>query len=168
MTDVVAKDKASSGGGSSYEEEEEDEALYEVERVLAHRERGDTYQYLIKWKNFPPSANTWEPQGNLSCLELINAYWDSRQERPAAFVRSAALARPDGSRTGGPAIVTVLGASRTTKGFVYKVQMQDGKTFTASSEFMRAKFPRMIINFFEAHRRPDDRPDKPPDPAQPV
>jgi hypothetical protein len=62
----------------------------------------------------------------------------------------------------GPAIVAVVGASRTTKGFVYRVQTQDGRTFIATSEFMRAKFPSMLIDFFEAHRKPDDAPDTPP------
>jgi hypothetical protein len=151
MSGLGADTAASSGGSGSYEEEEDD-VPYEVERVVSHRERGNTLQYLIKWKGFRSSSNTWEPQGNLNCLELINAYWDAKQQRPAPVVRPSA---------GGPAIV--VGASRTARGFVYRVRMQDGQTFIASSAFMRAKFPRMLVEFFEAHRQPDDAPDDAPD-----
>jgi hypothetical protein len=38
---------------------------YEVESILQHRRVGQGYQYLIKWKDYPHSENTWEPSCNL-------------------------------------------------------------------------------------------------------
>ena len=48
-------------------EEQEDKPFYEVEFVLAKRFRknGTEPEYLIKWANFPHSANSWEPFSNL-------------------------------------------------------------------------------------------------------
>jgi Chromo (CHRromatin Organisation MOdifier) domain len=39
---------------------------YEVESILAHRRKGNGYQYLIKWKNYRPNDNTWEPEKHLT------------------------------------------------------------------------------------------------------
>ena len=39
---------------------------YDIERVLRGRYRKSRLEYLIKWKGFPSSANTWEPVKNLN------------------------------------------------------------------------------------------------------
>jgi hypothetical protein len=38
---------------------------YEVEEILDLRQRGKTVEYLIKWKGYPHSENTWEPKKHL-------------------------------------------------------------------------------------------------------
>ena len=38
---------------------------YEVEMLLAHRQQGRQRQYLVKWKGYDTSHNTWEPTRNL-------------------------------------------------------------------------------------------------------
>jgi hypothetical protein len=55
---------------------------YEVERITHHRYFGRTrkLQYLIKWKGYPDSDNTWEPAANLHAAESIQAYWDRTKE----------------------------------------------------------------------------------------
>lgn len=34
---------------------------YEIERIVDKRARGDRVEYLIKWRGYPDSQNTWEP-----------------------------------------------------------------------------------------------------------
>ena len=59
----------------------EDEHLeYEVERILAHRDRhlksGLKRDYLVQWKGFGPEHNTWEPMSYLANASLmISEYW---------------------------------------------------------------------------------------------
>jgi Chromo (CHRromatin Organisation MOdifier) domain len=52
------------------------EAEYEVEQICAHWRwgRGKTLQYLIKWKGYPESDNTWENANQIHAPTLIKLY----------------------------------------------------------------------------------------------
>ncbi|NCU37062.1 hypothetical protein EOM75_13760, partial [Candidatus Falkowbacteria bacterium] len=58
----------------------EGEPLYEVERLLAHRDRKvgprrTRREYLVQWRGYSAEHNTWEPESNLlTCEELITEY----------------------------------------------------------------------------------------------
>src|SRR5216683_2768951 len=52
----------------------EGEAEYEVEAIRAHRYQRRKLQYLIKWKGYPESDNTWEPLDNVCAPQLIKKY----------------------------------------------------------------------------------------------
>ena len=55
------------------------ENKYEVEAILAHRKRGRQMQYLVKWKGYDLSNNTWEPETNLSNAdEILTGYKGQR------------------------------------------------------------------------------------------
>ena len=40
----------------------EGEEVYDVETILNHRRRGRGYQYFIKWRGYPISNASWEPE----------------------------------------------------------------------------------------------------------
>jgi hypothetical protein len=44
----------------------EREEVYEVEMILKHRRQGQGYQYYVKWKGYPISEATWEPENVFS------------------------------------------------------------------------------------------------------
>ena len=44
----------------------EGEEVYEVESILNHRKRGHGYQYYVKWKGYPISDASWEPEYSFS------------------------------------------------------------------------------------------------------
>ncbi|WOG95656.1 hypothetical protein DCAR_0414983 [Daucus carota subsp. sativus] len=51
------------------------EGFYEIETVRRKRVRKGQVQYLIKWRGWPETANTWEPYENLvSCFDVIEAF----------------------------------------------------------------------------------------------
>ena len=54
----------------------EDAEEYEVEAIVNHRLYGSKrgLQYLIKWKGYPDSDNTWEPADQVHTPALITAY----------------------------------------------------------------------------------------------
>jgi hypothetical protein len=48
---------------------------YEVESVISHRRQGRGHAYLIKWKGYPTSDNTWEPERNLNnAKDILETY----------------------------------------------------------------------------------------------
>ncbi|XP_029451038.1 chromobox protein homolog 5 [Rhinatrema bivittatum] len=63
------KNKRTLDDASSEEEEE-----YVVERVLDRRVMKGQVEYLLKWKGFSDEHNTWEPEKNLDCPELISEF----------------------------------------------------------------------------------------------
>ncbi len=57
-----------------------EEEEYEVEKILSSRRRGNSYKYLIKWKGYPSSDNSWEPEANLAnSREKLNEYQRRRK-----------------------------------------------------------------------------------------
>src|SRR6266851_7122962 len=50
------------------------EAEYKVEAIRAHRYQRRKLQYLIKWKGYPESDNTWEPTDNICAPQLTKKY----------------------------------------------------------------------------------------------
>jgi hypothetical protein len=52
------------------------EEEYQVECIMGHRNmgRGKKLQYLIKWKGYPDSDNTWEPATQIHTPDLIKQY----------------------------------------------------------------------------------------------
>lgn len=68
----VAKSTASDNQNNDDKENGEEE--YEVEEIVDHKVvRGKT-SFLIRWKNYDASGDTWEPESSLSCPEIIAAY----------------------------------------------------------------------------------------------
>lgn len=48
---------------------------YEVERIVEIRLKKDgAREFYVKWKRWGPEYNTWEPEENLSCPELIESF----------------------------------------------------------------------------------------------
>ena len=58
------------------------EEEFEVEQIFDMKQlgRGRKMHYLVKWKGYPTSDNSWEPEKNLKADELIAEF--KRSSRP--------------------------------------------------------------------------------------
>lgn len=68
----------------SEESEDDDDVEYEVERIIeAQYKRNGQREYLVRWKGFSAKDDTWEPEDNLHCKDLIAAFNEKHKSKKA-------------------------------------------------------------------------------------
>ena len=56
---------------------DEQHPVFIVDKILCHRRRTGGLEYLVRWMNFAPEHDFWEPANNLEdAQESIDRYWD--------------------------------------------------------------------------------------------
>ncbi|CAF1070082.1 unnamed protein product [Adineta steineri] len=80
--DDKSSEKQTTNDSASSTDSNLDEEEFVVEKILKMRTtKKGKVQYLLKWKGFPDTENTWEPAENLECPELIAAYMAEQKEK---------------------------------------------------------------------------------------
>lgn len=90
--DAAEGDEEEDGG----EEEEEEE--YEVQDIVDHKVVKGKTQYLIRWKGWGPDGDTWEPEGTLSCPDIVTKYLEKQKNTKGAKKTSPKKANAKGKR----------------------------------------------------------------------
>lgn len=47
---------------------------FDVEAILNHRGRKGHRQFLIRWKNYSSDDDSWQPESNLNCSDILQEY----------------------------------------------------------------------------------------------
>lgn len=55
-------------------DDNEDEVDFEVEKLLNHKKNGKQMTFLVRWKGYDESFDTWEPESYLRCPKILATY----------------------------------------------------------------------------------------------
>ncbi|GAA5918690.1 hypothetical protein JCM5296_000410 [Sporobolomyces johnsonii] len=53
---------------------------FEIEAIVDEKGRGRTKRYLVKWRGYPESENSWEPQANVEDTAALDAWEEAREK----------------------------------------------------------------------------------------
>ncbi|KAM4624628.1 chromobox protein homolog 1b isoform 3-T4 [Polymixia lowei] len=160
MTTPEKKDKKA----EDVAEEEEEEEEYVVEKVLNRRVVKGRVEYLLKWKGFSEEDNTWEPEDNLDCPDLIAEFLQSQKSAHEGKRKAAADAEGDESKSKKKKDDTeklrgfargldperIIGATDSTGElmFLMKWKNSDEADLVPAKE-ANVKCPQVVISFYE-------------------
>lgn len=74
----------------AYESSKDDNQEYEVEKIVGEKIEYGSRFFLVKWKGWPESDNSWEAEKSVDCYELIEKFRDSCRSSGKSNKRSAA------------------------------------------------------------------------------
>ena len=81
----------------------DDEQFFEIETILDSRRTRNSLEYLIKWKGYPESDNSWEPSTYLKAQSYIKEFHKRNPSKPgprrSARVQLVSLLGPSGPIT---------------------------------------------------------------------
>ena len=118
---------------------------YVVEKVVDKRRVRGRVEYLLKWKGYPSSDNSWEPENNCGCPELIEAF---EKKRKIERERKVDMGRRGFER--GREAEEILGATDASGALLFLIKWKD----TDDADLVKAKeanekCPQVVIAFYE-------------------
>lgn len=75
----------------AYEATKSDNDEYEVEKIVGEKIEFGARYFLVKWKGWPESDNSWEAEKSVDCYELIEKFRDSCRSANKSNKRSATV-----------------------------------------------------------------------------
>ncbi|XP_003487128.1 chromobox protein homolog 5-like [Bombus vosnesenskii] len=88
---IVTSDEEKSG--------KDDQKEFEVEKIIeVHFKKNKTREFLIRWKGFTSADDTWEPEENLNCPELITKFMQKVEKAKTTEARELRANRPHTKR----------------------------------------------------------------------
>ncbi|XP_017035096.1 chromobox protein homolog 1 [Drosophila kikkawai] len=129
------------------------ETNFVVERIMDKRITSDgKVEYFIKWRGFPSTDNTWEPEENCDCPTMIQRFEESRaksKKRGEKKPKCEEIQKPRGYERG-LELAEIVGATDVTGGIKYLVRWQYCDEFDlVPGSQLSEKDPQMLIAYYQ-------------------
>ncbi|CRL05799.1 CLUMA_CG018827, isoform A [Clunio marinus] len=141
------------------------EEEYSVEKVLQKRTRGGKVEYFLKWKGYTDADNTWEPEENLDCPELIAAFEEAHKKKETTVNEtrkrksgSIDAAKPSAKKKTdrkegfdrGLQPERIVGATDTSGELMFLMKWKDtDEADLVPAKQANVKCPQIVIQFYE-------------------
>ncbi|CAF1545107.1 unnamed protein product [Adineta ricciae] len=149
------------------DDEELDEAEFIVEKILDRKVVNGEVYYFLKWKGFGDTENTWEPEMNLDCPELIADYHKrSKKSLESSELPDSNKRAPQDAATNDPMkkvkrandfgygrgleIEKILGATDVYGELMFLIKWQaTEKPELVPARIANVRSPQQVIRFYE-------------------
>lgn len=96
-----------------YDSEWDENEDYEVERIMdVYIHRNNKREFLIRWKGYSSKSDSWEPEENLDCQDLIEKFMEKVNQMKNITLKEL---RPVRSQTQRFTLMTQSSARRLSK-----------------------------------------------------
>jgi hypothetical protein len=92
--DLLTRYRETAAHGPNYERPAPDiiegEPEWEVEKIIKSRLFGrcQELQFLVRWKGFPSSEDSWVPESEMSAPDLVKAFYEAHPHAPRTFLKA--------------------------------------------------------------------------------
>lgn len=77
----------------------DDNKEWEVEKIIdVQQKRDGKRNFLIRWKDYSSNSDSWEPEENLDCSELIDKFMAKLKQKTDVDIRELRQVRPTTQR----------------------------------------------------------------------
>uniref|UniRef100_A0A7N8XV95 Chromobox homolog 3b n=1 Tax=Mastacembelus armatus TaxID=205130 RepID=A0A7N8XV95_9TELE len=139
-------------------EETTDVQEFVVEKIIRRRISDGRVEYFLKWKGFTDAENTWEPEDNLDCPELIeeflrNSQLSGENEEEAENETKSRRCEPSGVHANLSTYLEpecIIGSTDRQGELMFLVKWKNSDDVALlSAREASARCPQVVIDFYE-------------------
>ncbi|XP_046873108.1 chromobox protein homolog 3-like [Hypomesus transpacificus] len=150
---------------------QEEPEEFVVEKVVDQRIVNGKVEFFLKWKGYNDVDNTWEPEENMDCPELISAFLESKNhimEKPESTKRKSSTEVPETEEEEGKAKKKkdmnekacgfarnldpekIIGATDSSGELMFLMKWKDSEEADlVLAQDANTRCPQVVISFYE-------------------